>query len=113
MTKEANLTSVPDGLRVCLARKTPSLEGMLWYSGVPCVCRASYRAVGLYWMGSFLIHAIVLNTGNVVGKHRNNNGLFKVDYFKIHDTYVCHVTIRHLVSGKSFDETIIGFRQSR
>ncbi|XP_067105242.1 transmembrane 6 superfamily member 1-like [Osmerus mordax] len=45
---------------------------------------ASYRAIGLYWMGSFLIHAIVLNTGNVVGKY----GIQMSPLFLVHMLYI-------------------------
>ncbi|XP_029001295.1 transmembrane 6 superfamily member 1-like [Betta splendens] len=44
----------------------------------------SYRAIGLYWVGSFVMRAIVYNLGNAVGKYGIQIGPF----FIIHVLYI-------------------------
>lgn len=41
--------------------------------------RDSYRAIGLYWVGSFLMHATVYILGNAVGEYTKNNGMLLND----------------------------------
>ncbi|XP_044047934.1 transmembrane 6 superfamily member 1-like isoform X2 [Siniperca chuatsi] len=44
----------------------------------------SYRAIGLYWVGSFLMHAIVYILGNAVGKYGTHFG----PLFLLHMLYI-------------------------
>ncbi|XP_035537965.1 transmembrane 6 superfamily member 1-like [Morone saxatilis] len=44
----------------------------------------SYRAIGLYWVGSFLMHAIVYILGNAIGKYGTHIGPF----FLLHMLYI-------------------------
>ncbi|XP_038556492.1 transmembrane 6 superfamily member 1-like [Micropterus salmoides] len=44
----------------------------------------NYRAIGLYWVGSFLMHAIVYILGNVVGKY----GTHVSPLFLLHMLYI-------------------------